>query len=137
MKSVHYFRKKFPSEIFGWVLNTPDIQSFWRKTQQKFASCKINSSLTHSNSSISIFLDLWTNLLQCHLYCNVKLFSLQLYLLRDEASHTKLYVTIHSLKPEGQTPAKTLIIQFPLHLSTNKQWLADFKILYISSTFII
>ena len=35
-----------------------------------------------------------------------------------------------------QTPAKTLTIQFYLHLSTNKQWPADFKILYISSTFI-
>ena len=32
-------------------------------------------------------------------------------------------------------PAKTLIIQFHLHLSTNKQWLADFKTLYSSSTF--
>ena len=36
---------------------------------------------------------------------------------------------------QRQTPAKTLTIQFDLHLSTNKQWLADFKILYISSTF--
>ena len=36
---------------------------------------------------------------------------------------------------QGQAPEKTLIIQFYLYLSTNKQWLADFKILYISSTF--
>ena len=26
---------------------------------------------------------------------------------------------------EGQTPAKTLIIQFQLHLSTNNEWLAQ------------
>ena len=36
---------------------------------------------------------------------------------------------------QGQIPAKTLIIQLHLHISTNKQWLADFKILYISSMF--
>ena len=34
-----------------------------------------------------------------------------------------------------QTPAKTLIIQLHLHLSTNKQWLTDFKILYVLSIF--
>ena len=34
-----------------------------------------------------------------------------------------------------QAPAKALIIQFHLHLSSNKQQLADLKILYISSTF--
>ena len=61
---------------------------------------------------------------------------LQLYLLQDEASplikngHSKRMVI------QVQTPAKTLTIQFYLHLSTNKQWPADFKILYISSTFI-
>ena len=37
----------------------------------------------------------------------------------------------------GETPAKTLINQFHLHLSTNKQWLTDFEILYISSTFTV
>ena len=35
----------------------------------------------------------------------------------------------------GQTPAKILIIQFHLYLSTNKQWLGDIKILHIVSTF--
>ena len=31
---------------------------------------------------------------------------------------------------QGQTPAKKLIFQPHIHLSTNEQWLADFKILY-------
>ena len=36
---------------------------------------------------------------------------------------------------QRQAPAKTLIIQFHLHLSTDKQCLVDFKILLLSSTF--
>ena len=73
-------------------------------------------------------------MLQFHLYYNIKL-SLQLYLLQDEAS--PLIKEGHSKRMDiqGQTPAETLIIQFHIHLSTNKQWLADLKILYISSTF--
>ena len=61
---------------------------------------------------------------------------LHLYLLQDEAS--PLIKNGHSKRMDiqVQTPAKTLTIQFYLHLSTNKQWPADFKILYISSTFI-
>ena len=39
------------------------------------------------------------------------------------------------MKVQGQTPARNLITQFHFHLSTNKQWLAAFKALYISSTF--
>ena len=61
--------------------------------------------------------------------------SLQLHLLRDEA---RLLITEGRSKRkdiQGQTPAKHLIIQFHLRILTNKQWLADFKILYISSTF--
>ena len=85
-------------------------------------------------SSISIFLDLRTNVLQCHLYYNIKL-SIQLYLLQDEASPLVKEGHSKRMDIQGQAPAKTLIIQFHLHLSTNKQWLANFKILYISSTF--
>ena len=59
--------------------------------------------------------------------------SLQLYLLKvcpliKEGRSERMDIQV-------QTPRKTLIIQFHLHISTNKQWLADFKILYISSTF--
>ena len=69
-----------------------DIQTFERKTQQKFVSrqnkllaksffqrywslCKIYKPLLKvSFSSISIFLDLSTNVPQCHLYCDIKIF---------------------------------------------------------------
>ena len=61
--------------------------------------------------------------------------SLQLYLLQNEASPLIRKGRSKRMDIQGQTPAKTLMIQFHLHLSTNKQWLADFKILYISSTF--
>ena len=56
--------------------------------------------------------------------------SLQLYLLQDKGLALSELMNI-----QEQTPQKTLIIQFHLHISTNKQWLAAFKILYISSTF--
>ena len=36
---------------------------------------------------------------------------------------------------QGTAPPKTMVIQSHFHLSTNKQWLADCKILHISSTF--
>ena len=61
--------------------------------------------------------------------------SVQLYLLQDEATHLIKEGRRRRMDIQGQAPAKTLIIQFHLHLSTNKQWLADFKILYILSTF--
>ena len=48
---------------------------------------------------------------------------MQLYVLQDEVS---------PLIKEGK--GKTLIIQFYLHLLTSKQWLADFKIMYILAT---
>ena len=61
--------------------------------------------------------------------------SLHLYLLRDEA--LSLLKDGHSKRMgiQQQTPAKTLFIQFHFCLLINKQWLADFKILYISSTY--
>ena len=73
-------------------------------------------------------------MLQCHLYYNIKL-SLQLYLLQNEASPLTKEGRSKRMDIQGQIPAKTLIIQFHLHLLTNKQWLVDFKILYISSIF--
>ena len=60
--------------------------------------------------------------------------SLQLYLLQDEACPLTKERLNKRMEIQGQTPAKTLIIHFHLHLSTNKQWLTDFKILSISST---
>ena len=36
---------------------------------------------------------------------------------------------------QGQTLVKVLIIHLHVHFSTNKQWLADAKLLYNSSTF--
>ena len=72
--------------------------------------------------------------LECHLYYNTKL-SLQLYLLQDEASPLIKEGRSKRMDIQGKTPAKNLIIQFHLHLSINNQWLADFKILYISSPF--
>ena len=64
-----------------------------------------------------------------------QILSLQLYFLQDEAYPLIKEGRSKHMGIQGQTPAKTLIIQFYLHLLTNKQWLADFKILYISSTF--
>ena len=72
--------------------------------------------------------------LECHLYYNTKLsLSLQLYLLQDEASLLIKVGRSKHMDIQGQTPAKTLIILFHLHLSINNQWLADFKIFYILS----
>ena len=61
--------------------------------------------------------------------------SLQLYLLQNEAYPLIKEWLVKHRDTQGQAPARNLIIQFHLHLSTSKQWLADFKILYISSTF--
>ena len=61
--------------------------------------------------------------------------SLQPYLLQDEACLLIKQGRSKCMDLQRQAPAKTLIIQFHLHLSTNKQWLAGFKILYISSSF--
>ena len=61
--------------------------------------------------------------------------SLQPYHLQDEACLLIKQGRSKCMDLQGQAPAKTLIIQFHLHLSTNKQWLAGFKILYISSSF--
>ena len=87
--------------------------------------------------SISIFLDHWTNVLQCHLYCNYKLFlCICICIWQDEACPLIKEGRSKRMGIQGQTVAKTLIIQYHLHLLTNKQWLADFKILYISFSFI-
>ena len=76
------------------------------------------------------------NVFQCQPYYNIKLpLSLQLYLSQIEASLLIKEECSKRMHIQGQTLAKKFIIQFYLHLSTNKQWLADFKILYISSTF--
>ena len=32
LKAVNYFHKEIPSEMFGWILNIADIQTFERKT---------------------------------------------------------------------------------------------------------
>ena len=61
--------------------------------------------------------------------------TLQLYLLQDEVSPLIKEGCSKRIGNQGQAPAKTLIIQYHLHLSTNKQWLADLKVLYILSTF--
>ena len=63
--------------------------------------------------------------------------SLQLYLLRVEVCPLLKEGRSERMDIQGQTPANTLIIQFHLHLSTIKQWLAEFEhlILNISSTF--
>ena len=60
---------------------------------------------------------------------------LRLYLLQDKVCPLIKEGCSKCIGIPGQTPAKTLIIQFYLHLSINKQWLAGFKILYFSSTF--
>ena len=60
---------------------------------------------------------------------------MRLLFLQDEACPLKKEGHSKRMDSQGQTPAKTLIIQLHLHLSTNKQWLANLKILYISSTF--
>ena len=60
---------------------------------------------------------------------------MQVYLLQDEAYPLIKEGRSKRMDIQWQTLAKTLIIQFHLHLSTKKQWLADFKILYILSTF--
>ena len=36
LKVFNYFRKKIPSEIFDWVLNTPLTFKIFRKKFQKF-----------------------------------------------------------------------------------------------------
>ena len=59
----------------------------------------------------------------------------QLYLLKDETCYLIKEGCSKRMGIHGQTPTKSLIIQFHLQLSTNKQWLEDFKILHISFTF--
>ena len=73
-------------------------------------------------------------MLQCHLHWDIKLFSAAVSL-EDEACHLIKEARSKRIDIQEQAPTKTLIIQFHLHLSTSKQWLADFKILFISSTF--
>ena len=110
--------------MFDWVLNIPLIFRLLReKLGRSLFHVKINSQLIHSSrgsrSLCNIYksLDLQTNVLQCHLYCNIKL-SLRLYLLQDEASILIKKWRSKRMHIQGQTPAKTLIIQFHLHLST-------------------
>ena len=75
-------------------------------------------------------------MLQHHLYYNIKLFfCICICIWQDEACPLIKEGCSILMDIQGTTPAKTLIIQFHLHLSANKQWLADFKILYISSSF--
>ena len=63
--------------------------------------------------------------------------SLQLYVLRDiEAYRLIKEGRSKRMDIQGQTPAKVLIICFHFHLSSNKQWFANFKILHISSLYI-
>ena len=69
------------------------------------------------------------------IYTAILNYFFQLYLLQDEACPLIKEGRSKHMDIQGQTPAKALIIQFHLHLSTNKQWLADLKIMYISSTF--
>ena len=133
--------------------NTSDIQSWERKTQQKSISCQ-NKLLANS------FLQKTLLALQ-HLKVFAKSFyfrpfqflkslnrcapvssnlqyqppSLQLFHFRDEVCPLLKKRRSTRMVILGQTPAKTLIIQFHLYLLTNKQWLRDFKILHILSTF--
>ena len=146
MKAFNYFREKNSiRDVRQDSKYTSDIQTFERKTQQKSVSCK-NKLLTRESFSLrniyksllkvkffvlSIFLDLSTNVLQCHQYCNVQTLSMQLSLLQNEGCPLIKEGVNKRMGIYGQTPAKTLIIQFHLHLSTNKLWLADFKIWYI------
>ena len=55
--------------------------------------------------------------------------SLEIYVLQDEGCPIIKEGRSKRMDTQGYTQAKPLIIQFHLHLSTNKQWLADFKIL--------
>ena len=61
--------------------------------------------------------------------------SLQLYLVQDEACPLTNNGRGKSMEVQGETPPKTLVNQFHVHLLTNKQGLSAFKILCISSTF--
>ena len=79
--------------------------------------------------SISIFLDLGINVFH-FIYIAIST-SLQLYLLRDEVYPLLKW----DIKCMGISPAKNFDHPLPSHLSSNKQWLADFEILYVSSTF--
>ena len=120
------------------------------KTQQKFVSCQkkllANSFFHRCCSLCNIYKSLLKVSFFTHFYflgslnqrapvssiLQYQTLPLQLCLLQacpliKQARNKRMGI-------HGQAPAKTLIIQFHPHLSTDKQWLADFKILYISST---
>ena len=140
--------------MFGWVLNIPLIFKLLRgKLSRSLFHVKINSQLTHSSRGCCLFCNIFKSLLKdsffVHFYflgsssqrapmssiLQYQTLSLQLYLLQDEACPLIKEARSKHIDIQGQAPAKTLIIQFHFYLSTNKQWLADFSILYISSTF--
>ena len=93
LKAVNYFRKKKPSDVRLGSKYTSDIQTFERKTQQKFVSCQnkiLAKSFFQRNLLIcSIYMSLlkvtffvhsyflWSpnwNVLQRYLYSNIKFF---------------------------------------------------------------
>ena len=134
--------------MFGWVPYIPLIFKLLRgKLSRSLFHVKINSQLTHSSRGCCLLCNIFKSLLKdsffVHFYflgsssqrapmssiLQYQTLSLQLYLLQDEACPL-----INEARSKlQQTPVKPLIIQFHLYLSTNKQWLADFKILSISS----
>ena len=76
-------------------------------------------------------------MLQCHLDCNIKLFlCICIYIWQNEAFPFIKEGRSNHMDIPGQTQARTLIIKFHFHFEANKQWLADFKILYILSSLI-
>ena len=126
--------------MFSWVLNIPLIFKFLTgKLSRILFHVKINFQLTHSsrgscmlcniNKSVkSYFFRSFLFYLISKQTCSSVIYitilsslSLQLYLLQDEASPLIKEGRSKRMDIQGHTPAKTLIFQFHLHLSTNKQ----------------
>ena len=127
-------------------INTPLEFKLLREKLRSLLNPKINSQLTHSSKGSCSLCNIYKFLLKVtffvHFYflgspnyrapvsskLQYQILSLQLCLLRDEAcpliqeGHRK-YMDI-----QDQTPAKSLIIQFHLHLLTNKQCLAKITV---------
>ena len=130
--------------MFSWILNIPLIfKLFGGKLRRSLFHVKINLQLTHSSRGSCQYCNIYKYLLKVNFF--VHFYSLRSLNQRATVSSILQYQSsqqLHLLQVEscpftlnkGQTPAKTFIIHFHLHFLTNKQWLADFKILYISSS---
>ena len=141
LEAVNYFLKNISSETSSWVLNTPLILKLLRqKLSRSLLQAKINCQLTNFFRScslcsiyksllkfiflsISIFLNLRVNVaISVPSIRHYQHLSLQLYLLGDDVCRI-LNVWAYLQQINYDHP-------FPSHVSANKLWLADFKILY-------